>query len=577
MKIQNEKFEQDLDPLNTFSLDGEQKTAEGQKAEAHEEWLKDGKHSVEQLRQLEKMLHVKTNPLQPEQIVRKRDNQMFVGGTLTGLILLFCCQAGISLYSQAQPALVSSPTYLAAQDAMLRLALKAEKSMITGIVDSDTHTASFYWTIDLKNTSGTDQEARAELKLPPGAVVSRATLWVNGVPQEAAFNTTASVTHAYNWITVSHRDPLLVTYKDAGTVSIKASPVPANGDVMRIRLGITAPLNIGEEGQGFVSLPELKESNFTVADKNNIHIESKRGLVINNKLLSEEQSPTGKHLITGDLTTGDLSKIVISAPASGTAQNFAVRATHSLPGTYILSSKSADSDSEFAFLERKKCVPEERIVTSEAAAHRVSTLWASREIARLLTQGRVDEAQDLAMIYRVVSPVSGAVVMEMDSDYARMNLHRDQYMVSVPGQKPIASKYPQPVTPILQGSSAGAPSLMGATNGTIESNATVVQGVNTAGTVRINPDANLDALVNLLLNAGCFGCFIAALYYAQRAARKTFSSGFKAGLTDALIAVSLVFCATAWTVLLPFIALYKLVAWGGKKMRSAPRLKSKLT
>ena len=48
-----------------------------------------------------------------------------------------------------------------------------------------------------------------------------------------------------------------------------------------------------------------------------------------------------------------------------------------------------------------------------------------------------------------------------------------------------------------------APMLQGATNGTIgpqAMDATVVQGVNTAGTVRVNNLANLEALLNIIAN-----------------------------------------------------------------------------
>src|ERR1700722_18413177 len=51
--------------------------------------------------------------------------------------------------------------------------------------------------------------------------------------------------------------------------------------------------------------------------------------------------------------------------------------------------------------------------------------------------------------------------------------------------------------------SAQAPSLQGATNGTIGpqgNDATFVTGVNTAGTVRVNNLANLEALLNIIAN-----------------------------------------------------------------------------
>ncbi len=55
----------------------------------------------------------------------------------------------------------------------------------------------------------------------------------------------------------------------------------------------------------------------------------------------------------------------------------------------------------------------------------------------------------------------------------------------------------------MQGGSAAAPMLQGATNGTIGpqgADATVIQGVNTAGTVRVNNLANLEALLNIIAN-----------------------------------------------------------------------------
>ncbi len=54
-----------------------------------------------------------------------------------------------------------------------------------------------------------------------------------------------------------------------------------------------------------------------------------------------------------------------------------------------------------------------------------------------------------------------------------------------------------------QGGNAAAPQLQGATNGTIGpqgGDATVIQGVNTAGTVRVNNLANLEALLNIIAN-----------------------------------------------------------------------------
>ncbi len=58
-------------------------------------------------------------------------------------------------------------------------------------------------------------------------------------------------------------------------------------------------------------------------------------------------------------------------------------------------------------------------------------------------------------------------------------------------------------TQTMQGGMATAPYLSGATNGTIGpqgTDATYVTGVNTAGTVRVNNLANLEALLNIIAN-----------------------------------------------------------------------------
>ncbi|HEY9757890.1 MAG TPA: hypothetical protein V6C97_22170 [Oculatellaceae cyanobacterium] len=62
---------------------------------------------------------------------------------------------------------------------------------------------------------------------------------------------------------------------------------------------------------------------------------------------------------------------------------------------------------------------------------------------------------------------------------------------------------PNTATQTMQGGLATAPSLSGATNGTIGpqgADATYVTGVNTAGTVRVNNLANLEALLNIIAN-----------------------------------------------------------------------------
>jgi hypothetical protein len=74
---------------------------------------------------------------------------------------------------------------------------------------------------------------------------------------------------------------------------------------------------------------------------------------------------------------------------------------------------------------------------------------------------------------------------------------------AVQGNTGYGTASPNTATQTLQGGQAVAPSLSGATNGTIGpqgADATYVTGVNTAGTVRVNNLANLEALLNIIAN-----------------------------------------------------------------------------
>ena len=125
--------------------------------------------------------------------------------------------------------------------------------------------------MSFRNANATVQEARAQVQLPPDAVVSRVTLWVNGEEREAAFGSRGQVRQAYQRVVSARRDPLLVTTSGPGRVLVQCFPVPANGE-MKIRIGITAPLYQRSQ----LLLPQFVERNFRVGEehKHSIWMES---------------------------------------------------------------------------------------------------------------------------------------------------------------------------------------------------------------------------------------------------------------------------------------------------------------
>src|SRR5262249_44349409 len=116
-------------------------------------------------------------------------------------------------------------------------------SRIDGSFDPDAALGYLEWTMVFKNASATQQEARAQLGLPPGGVVSRLTLWVNGEEREAAFAERGKVQVAYDSVVRTRRDPVLVTTNGGDVINVQCFPVQPNGE-MKIRLGVTAPMQI---------------------------------------------------------------------------------------------------------------------------------------------------------------------------------------------------------------------------------------------------------------------------------------------------------------------------------------------
>lgn len=145
--------------------------------------------------------------------------------------------------------------------------LALSQSRLDGRIDSASGIAYLEWTMEFRNDSQTAREARALIELPPGAVVSRVTLWIDGEPREAAFGGRAQVRQAYQQVAVrQRRDPVLVTTAGPGRILLQCFPVPVGG-TMKTRIGVTAPLAVPDAAQAEarLRLPAFVEQNFGAA------------------------------------------------------------------------------------------------------------------------------------------------------------------------------------------------------------------------------------------------------------------------------------------------------------------------
>jgi len=145
--------------------------------------------------------------------------------------------------------------------------LSLESSQLEASIDGDGGVGYMEWTLVFRNDYTAPREARAEVQLPPGGVVSRLSLWVNGEPREAAFAGRGKVTQAYQQVAIrQRRDPVLVTTAGRDRVLIQCFPVPPNSGEMKLRFGITLPLPLEEPNTAQLLLPYFADRNFRIAD-----------------------------------------------------------------------------------------------------------------------------------------------------------------------------------------------------------------------------------------------------------------------------------------------------------------------
>ncbi|MBZ0189390.1 MAG: hypothetical protein K8F91_24305 [Candidatus Obscuribacterales bacterium] len=372
------------------------------------------------------------------------------------------------------------------------------KSTMTGIIDSRSLTAAYYWTIVLRSDNTNQNTGEFDLIVPAGTAVNRVTLWVDGVPQEAAFNASQKVQTAFSSIINENRDPILVTWKAPGRYRIKVFPVNSYSD-FKFRVGMTAPIDLDKQGRMALALPHIENANLRFDAVQDIHLESDVPLSAAGHGVDSEKVKDG-FLIRANLPAEQMASLSMHGVRGTSLKSFATRATHSNPAAFIVANLEQNSGSRHLVLNKSLSRPgSASLIKEEAVAHRLSTLWAAGEIEELIERGDRSQAVDLAMTYRLVSQVSAATALEDDDDYDQFGLHRQMYRTSnyLQQESPaIADKVSSTAT-FASGISGDESLLQSSSNGSFDpqaDDAEVLMGINSTGTVSVNRLISLDSL-----------------------------------------------------------------------------------
>lgn len=191
--------------------------------------------------------------------------------------------------------------------------LSLADSQLAATVDANGGVGYMEWTLRFANSSQFSREARAEVQLPPGGVVSRLTLWVNGEEREAAFAGKEKVRQAYTQVVRQRRDPVLVTTAGRDRILVQCFPVLSGGE-MQIRVGISLPLVLEDGNHAHLLLPHFLNRNFQIPNnvKHSVWIDSKTPMSTESYELQQAQRVAIPFSLAARLSDTELATPVTS-------------------------------------------------------------------------------------------------------------------------------------------------------------------------------------------------------------------------------------------------------------------------
>jgi len=185
--------------------------------------------------------------------------------------------------------------------------LSVSQAKITGSISPDAAVAELQWSAVFKNMSKYDREGRAKLLLPPGGVVTKATVVVNGVERDATISLRSAARTYYRTSLIERKAPLLVSTCGVDQILIQCFPVEPEG-AMEVRLTIAAPLVLStEKSRAALVLPVIEERNFQIDCASDIDIHAPSALT--SRATNLNAGTTGSdYSISGKLDSAQLSR-----------------------------------------------------------------------------------------------------------------------------------------------------------------------------------------------------------------------------------------------------------------------------
>lgn len=214
--------------------------------------------------------------------------------------------------------------------------LSLVRSAITGTLSPQSLSSTMDWTFVFKNATFGEEEARAEIAVPPDAVVSGLTLWIQGESKAANFGATDHVQSSDQWVQVTKNDPALVTDVGRGRVLLKCASIPGQGE-LKASLTFTSKMHPDSLSDVSVALPKFIDTNFSLEGSHALRFHAPTAMFMNTKMRNVDAAD-GSKLLEGNLSDNQLrgSALVVHAARQSSVQPIAVQDPMSPSGGFVI-------------------------------------------------------------------------------------------------------------------------------------------------------------------------------------------------------------------------------------------------
>jgi hypothetical protein len=199
------------------------------------------------------------------------------------------------------------------------------RSKLDGTIHPSTLTSTVHWTMVFKNDANFQQEARAELKMPQGAVITGLRLWNSGEALDGVFAASGKGQGGSTWLEAGHDSPAIVTDLGHNRLLLHCYPVPPEEE-LKVQVTMAVPLKPDGSRTASIALPRFIATNFELQGEYQLRLRSSLPLSSGAKGLKESTSAVGDKVLSGELQADQIggSDLVVSAARSDRSATVAV-------------------------------------------------------------------------------------------------------------------------------------------------------------------------------------------------------------------------------------------------------------